>query len=135
MSLQYILDTNICIYISKRQPLSVLAKFEQVEVGAIGMSIITYGELFYGCQKSREPEKSMAALDDLIRLIPPLAMPVDAARYYSESRYSLEKMGSIIGNNDLWIAAHGLALGLTIVTNNLKEFSRIKALKVENWVN
>lgn len=134
MSLRYLLDTNICIYIAKRKPISVLHKFEQIAVGDVGMSIITYGELLYGAEKSHSPKKAFHTLNDLTSLIPPLPMPTKAAKHYGKIRSTLEKKGKPIGNNDLWIAAHVLALDLTVVTNNTKEFARIPKLKVENWL-
>lgn len=135
MTLHYLLDTNICIYIAKQKPLSVFKKFEQVPANTMGMSIITYGELIYGAQKSHHPKKAISVLEELITLIPSLPMPVQAASYYGEIRSNLEKQGKSIGGNDLWIAAHALSLDLTIVTNNEKEFSRIPHLDIENWVN
>lgn len=134
MALRYLLDTNICIYIAKQKPISVLKKFEQLEVGEVGMSIITYGELLYGVQKSNHLKKSQSVLQELTSLIPPLPMPTNAAKYYGDIRGKLEKQGKPIGNNDLWIAAHALTLGLTLITNNVKEFSRVNHLKIENWV-
>ena len=134
MTLQYVLDTNICIYIAKKKPLSVLRIFEQLEIGQVGMSMITYGELLYGAQKSEYSKKSLSALHELTHLIPSIAIPINAAKYYGEIRCQLAKKGTIIGGNDLWIAAHALASELTLITNNVKEFSRIHSLKVENWV-
>lgn len=133
--LKYLLDTNICIYIVKKNPASVFHKFEEMEVGSVGMSIITYGELFYGVQKSRLPKKSEKTLQELGTFIPPLPMPTQAANHYGEIRAILEKSGNSIGNNDLWIAAHALSMQLTLVTNNMKEFSRIPKLSMENWIN
>ncbi len=134
MSLRYVLDTNICIYIAKKKPTNVLNKFKQATVGEIGMSIITYGELLYGAKKNHHPKKSLNILEDLTGLIPLLPMPIQAAKYYGDIRSELEKKGKPIGNNDLWIAAHAMALGLIVVTNNLKKFSRVTHLKLENWV-
>jgi tRNA(fMet)-specific endonuclease VapC len=134
MSLSYLLDTNICIYIAKQKPVAVLRRFEQIAVGEIGISIITYGELLYGAKKSHHPKKALTVLDELISLIPPLPMPTHAAKCYGDIRSELEKKGKMIGNNDLWIAAHALALDLVLVTNNMKEFSRVAHLKSENWV-
>jgi tRNA(fMet)-specific endonuclease VapC len=134
MALRYLLDTNICIYIAKQKPVSVLSKFEQMDVGSVAMSIITYGELFYGAQKSHRPKQTTALLQELISLIPPLPLPIKAAEYYGEIRSSLEKKGKPIGNNDLWIASHALAMELIMVTNNKKEFVRIPRLQIENWV-
>jgi tRNA(fMet)-specific endonuclease VapC len=134
MLLQYLLDTNICIYIAKQKPISVFKKFEKLEAGSVGMSIITEGELFYGAQKSQHSKKTLLILQELTKIIPSLPMPTQAAKYYGEIRCKLERQGKVIGNNDLWIAAHSLALDVTIITNNMKEFSRIAHLHVENWV-
>jgi tRNA(fMet)-specific endonuclease VapC len=132
--LQYLLDTNICIYIAKQKPISVLQKFEQLVVGEVAMSTVTYGELLYGAQKSQHPQQAMKVLTELTGLIPALPIPVDAGKIYGEIRSKLEKKGTIVGNNDLWIASHALALGVALITNNEKEFRRIPHLKVENWV-
>ncbi len=133
MALRYLLDTNICIYIAKQKPLSVLKKFEQIEVGDVGMSIITYGELLYGAQKSHHPKKTHSLLEELVSLIPPLPMSIQVSKHYGDARNKLEKQGKPIGNNDLWIAAHALTLELVLITNNVKEFSRVPHLKIENW--
>jgi tRNA(fMet)-specific endonuclease VapC len=134
MSLRYLLDTNICIYIAKQKPLHVAKKFSELTIGEVGMSIITYGELLFGAQKSHHPKKALVTLENLATLIAPLPMPLEAAKHYGDIRSALERKGKIIGANDLWIAAHALALDVTIVTNNEKEFSRVKGIKVENWV-
>lgn len=134
MALSYLLDTNICIYIMKQKPKSVLDKFEQLTVGMVGMSAITYGELLYGAQKSNNSRKAKNIIHQICDYIPPLPISLKVSEYYAEIRAGLEKKGNIIGNNDLWIAAHALELGTTLVTNNEKEFARIKQLKLENWV-
>lgn len=134
MKLKYILDTNICIYIAKEKPTSVLHRFEQLRVGEVAMSAITYGELLYGAYKSHYKEKVIKQLEALTHFIPPLPLPTDVAHYYGEIRNTLAQKGTPIGNNDLWIAAHTLSLDITLVTNNEKEFQRISALTIENWV-
>lgn len=134
MTFPYMLDTNICIYIIKQAPESVFKRFQQLSVGTLSMSIITYAELLYGIEKSQFRHRSRCLLDEIINLIPPLPLPINASEYYANIRASLEKNGSIIGNNDLWIAAHALAIDSTLVSNNLKEFSRVPNLKIENWV-
>lgn len=131
---KFLLDTNICIYIAKQKPLSVLHKFEQLVVGQVAMSTITYGELQFGAQKSQHPRKTMNMLEELMNLIPPLSIPIEAGKIYGEIRSKLEKQGTAIGNNDLWIAAHALSLDVVLVTNNEKEFRRIPHLKIDNWV-
>lgn len=134
MALRYLLDTNICIYITKQKPISVLEKFQELVVGEVGMSTVTYGELVFGAIKSHHPKKALVAIEEFKGLVPPLPISTEAGRYYGEVRALLEKRGKPIGNNDLWIAAHALALDVILVTNNIKEFARIPQLEVENWV-
>jgi tRNA(fMet)-specific endonuclease VapC len=134
MKLRYLLDTNICIYIAKQRPTSVLEKFEQLSVGEVSISTITYGELLYGAEKSHHSKKTLHILEELTSLIPPIPLSTDAGEHYGKIRSHLEKQGKLIGNNDLWIAAHALAAELILVTNNVKEFARIPKLKIENWV-
>lgn len=114
--------------------MSVLEKFEQLEVGMVGMSAITYGELLFGVKKSNQPQKAKTLIHQLCDYIPPLPISLKTSDFYADIRATLEKKGQIIGNNDLWIAAHCLALDTTLVTNNEKEFSRVKNLTIENWV-
>jgi len=132
--MQYMLDTNICIYIAKKKPAEVFHHFEKLKIGQVVMSSITYGELLYGAFKSLHPKKTKAVLDEIAKLIPPIIIPTEAAGYYGQICHMLEKSGTPIGGNDLWIAAHALASNLVLVTNNVKEFSRIPHLHVENWV-
>jgi tRNA(fMet)-specific endonuclease VapC len=118
----------------KQKPQSVLEKFEQLEVGMVGMSAITYGELLYGAKKSNQTKKAEDLIHQLCGYIPPLPLSLKVPEYYASIRARLEQQGRIIGNNDLWIAAHSLELGITLITNNEKEFSRVDKLKIENWV-
>src|SRR5437016_1706931 len=134
MPLRYLLDTNICIYIAKQKPMRVLQRFEKIEVGEMAMSAITYGELMYGAEKSHHPKKAKEALIELSSLIPPLPLTIHVSEHYAKIRATLEKQGKPIGNNDLWISSHALALHVTLVTNNVKEFSRVPHLIVENWI-
>jgi len=99
------------------------------------MSVVTYGELRVGAEKSDRYPASMNALEIFIQAVPVLSMDVEVAKFYSNIRLDLEQRGQIIGANDLWIAAHCLQLGLTLVTNNEREFSRIPNLTIENWTN
>jgi len=135
MAARYLLDTNICIYIRREHPLQVLKRFERLKAGEAALSIITYGELFYGAEKSQQGARAMRQLDELSSLLPMLPLPEDASRRYGEIRAALEKKGEMIGNNDLWIAAHAKAANLVLVTNNEREFRRVAGLKVENWMN
>ncbi len=133
MPLKYLLDTNICIYIAKQKPIAVLEKFESLSVGEVAMSAITYGELLYGANKSQQKKQVLSQLKELSTYIPPMPLSTQVATHYGEARHSLEKKGHPIGNNDLWIAAHAMALGVVLVTNNEKEFRRIPTLSLENW--
>jgi tRNA(fMet)-specific endonuclease VapC len=131
--MRYLLDTNICIYIAKQKPPGVLARLQRLRPGDVGMSIITYLELVYGAWKSQHREANLLRIQGLERLIPVLPLDVSTGRHYGQVRAELERKGSPIGAYDLLIAAHALALGLTLVTNNVREFRRIPRLIVENW--
>lgn len=130
----YMLDTNICIYIVKKKPISVFQKFESLPIGSVAMSLVTYGELEFGALRSNNAKKALDILDELAAYIPVLPMPIEAAKEYADIRANLSAKGMPIGNNDLWIAAHSRALGHTLVTNNVKEFERVENLKLDNWV-
>ena len=133
MPLRYLLDTNICFYISKQRPSKLAERFASLESGTVGMSLITFGELRFGAEKSVRRDESLAALGRLAELIPVLAPGVAAGEAYGSLGATLEKSGTPIGNNDLWIAAHALSLDLTLVSNNIREFERIPKIKLENW--
>lgn len=133
MEVRYLLDTNICIYIRQQRPESVLRRFRRLHQGEAALSVITYGELFYGAQKSPQRSPASARLNELIYLLPPLPLPENAGEVYGIIRAELELRGELIGNNDLWIAAHAISSELILVTNNEREFHRISSLKVQNW--
>jgi tRNA(fMet)-specific endonuclease VapC len=130
---RYLLDTDICIYIRRAQPAKILSRFERLKPGDAAISVITYGELAYGAAKSATPEKAVSALQRLIEALPMLPLPSEAGVSYGYIRAALAPKGRLIGPNDLWIAAHALAAGLILVTNNEREFRRVKDLKIENW--
>ena len=134
MPVKYLLDTNICIYIQKQKPQTVLARFKKLKPGEAAISIITWGELLYGAEKSNQREKVFSLLNEFVLFVPVLPMSEDAGKTYGVIRSYLESKGLPIGNNDLWIAAHAKAGKLTLITNNEKEFKRIPGLKVQNWV-
>ena len=133
MILKYILDTNICIYIAKENPIQVLERFKSLSPGVVGMSLITQAELLYGAAKSNNPRKTKQLVSQLTELIPVLSVDNNVAEHYADIRASLAKQGKIIGNNDLWIAAHVRSKNKILVTNNEKEFCRVEELTVENW--
>lgn len=130
----YLLDTNICIYIAKGQPLAVRHRLEKHALNELAMSTITVGELRFGAEKSQFRERALATLDQLVQMIRPSALPMAAAEHYGQIRATLQRQGLPIGNNDLWLAAHALAEGWVLVTNNTREFERVPGLHVENWV-
>lgn len=130
---KYLLDTNICIYLTKQQHSALTARFQSLAENEVVMSVITYGELQFGAQKSQKPKQVLDALERLSLAIPVLAMTTDTSQHYGEIRAHLQKQGTPIGNNDLWIAAHARAEGLILVTNNVREFERVPDLKFENW--
>ena len=129
---RYPLDTNICIYIRQKRPEEVLRRFRKLRPGEAGLSVITYGELLYGAAKSEQRVAALERLRELVLLLPALALPESAAETYGTIRAELESKGEMIGNNDLWIAAHAVAAGLTLVTNNEREFRRVRELKIQN---
>ena len=131
---RFLLNTNICIYIAKRRPLEVMARFERLQAGEAALSVITYGELRLGAEKSASRPVALERLERLIEWVPVLSLPPDAVIGYGLIRAALERQGRPIGANDLWIAAHALAAKLTLVSNNTREFERIAGLTLENWV-
>jgi tRNA(fMet)-specific endonuclease VapC len=133
MEVRFLLDTDIFIFIRQKRPENVFQRFRSVQPGEAAISIITYGELFYGAAKSVRRAEVFARLSAITDLLAILSLPKSAGESYGEIRADLESKGEMIGNNDLWIAAHALAAGLTLVTNNEKEFRRVRGLKVQNW--
>lgn len=132
--MKLMLDTNICIYLIKQQPSSVLDRFRALQVGTIGISIITLAELMYGAAKSRHPTRNHHALTQFSSPLDIAHFDSDAAHTYGRIRSLLERQGRPIGAMDLLIAAHAVSLDVPLVTNNVGEFPRVPGLKVENWV-
>lgn len=134
MAVSRLLDTNICIYIARSRPATVARRFARAAPGSLGISIVTWGELRFGAAKSNEPARVHAQLDAFARDVAVLELPAAAGRCYGDVRAALQKAGTPISNNDLWIAAHALALGVPLVSNKVREFERVPGLKLENWV-
>ncbi|MBK1986774.1 type II toxin-antitoxin system VapC family toxin [Sphaerospermopsis aphanizomenoides BCCUSP55] len=132
--MRYLLDTNICIYIIKQKPQKVLDKFQTLQISEIGISSITVAELEYGVAKSQQQEKNRNALLQFLLPLQIVEFNQASATIYGEIRSNLESQGIVIGAMDMLIAAHALSLGVTLVTNNVREFSRITNLSLENWV-
>ena len=133
MATRYLLDTNICIYIHRQRPEKVLTRFQKLKPGDAAISVVTWGELLYGAEKSKQKKKALQMFEEFKTFVPVLPIPEAAGNAYGIIRASLDSKGTPIGNNDLWIAAHAKAADLTIVTNNEREFQRIPGLKIQNW--
>ena len=131
--MRYLLDTNICVYIIKRRPQEVIEYFNTLQPSDVGISVITVAELEYGAQKSQKPEQNMAALQQFLIPLDVIIFDQKAAQIYGEIRAFLETKGQVIGSLDMLIAAQAKSEGMTLVTNNVKEFSRIPGLRIENW--
>lgn len=130
----WLLDTNTCIYIIKRKPASVFEKFQTITPGQIALSVITLAELEYGARKSAAVEKNLSALHQFSIPFDILPFDYNATVEYGIIRANLEKNGTPIGPLDTLIAAHAKSIKYTLVTNNVKEFSRVNGLELENWV-
>ncbi len=131
--MSYLLDTNICIYIINRRPVQVRARFEGLRYGEVAVSSITGAELSFGVAKSGSA-RNEAALEKFLAPLELLAFGASAMRRYGLLRAELQARGQPIGALDTMIAAHALALGAVLVTNNLAEFGRVPGLACENWV-
>lgn len=131
--MRMMLDSNICIYLIKQKPASVLARFEQYELGEIGVSSITVAELQFGVSNSQKQQQNQTALDLFLAPLEIVDFDIGAARVYGRIRTHLKQKGTPIGAYDMLIAAHAQSMDVTLVTNNLSEFSHVPDLRLENW--
>jgi tRNA(fMet)-specific endonuclease VapC len=131
--LKYLLDTNIIIYVLKRRPAEVLKIFN-TNASRMAISSITLSELIYGAEKSPNVSKNLEVIEEFISHLDILPYDAKASQHYGQIKATLERKGEIIGENDIHIAAHAISQGLTLVTNNLREFKRVANLALENWV-
>lgn len=131
--IKYLLDTNICIYVIKHRPLEVLSTFNE-NAGRMAISSITLAELMHGCEKSQKVEHNIRQVEDFFSRLELLDYEERAAQHCGSIRADLERQGKTIGVNDLHIAGHARSIGLTVVTNNEREFQHVDGLRVENWV-
>ena len=127
------LDTDTCVFILRRSSAAILERIQTVPVQQQVLSVVTYAELLYGLQLASKKKSNQVAVEALVRHLAVLDWPQDAAKHYAEIRADLKKKGSMIGANDLLIAAHAHSLGAVVVTNNTKDFARVKGLRIENW--
>jgi len=130
--LKYMLDTNIVIYVIKRRPIELLEVFNR-HAGQMCISSITLAELLHGVEKSAMPDHNLRQIEDFNSRLEMLEYGDKAAAHYGEIRADLERKGTPIGVNDLHIAGHARSEGLTLVSNNLREFERVDALRLVNW--
>jgi len=130
---RYMLDTDTCSYIMKRSNDAVLKRLQQVPVGDVCISVITKAELLFGVELSPRRQQNEMALNAFLPYVEVLDFPDEACLHYAKIRADLKTLGTMIGANDLFIAAHARSLGLMLVTNNTREFGRVRHLAIENW--
>lgn len=130
---RYMLDTDTCSYIMKRSNDKVLKRLQRTPVSDVCISVMTKAELLFGVEVSARRQQDEQALSAFLGYAEVLDFPDAASSHYAMIRADLQKRGAMIGSNDLFIAAHATSLGLTLVTNNTREFARIPHLTIENW--
>jgi len=131
--LKYMLDTNIVIYTIKNRPRQVREAFKQHE-NQMCISAVTLGELIYGAERSSQAERNLADIEGLIARLEVVPFEKHASEHFGQLRAELYRIGQPIGPYDMMIAGHARAMGLILVTNNIKEFERVAGLRFENWV-
>ncbi len=131
---RFLLDTNICLELIRGRAPAVLARLRRRKIGSIGISAITLAELRYGVAKSSDPARNTIALAHFCAPLEICPFDHAVAAAYGEVRAALERAGTPIGPLDTLIAAHAVALGAGVVTNNEREFGRVPGLRVENWM-
>ncbi|MDR2044095.1 MAG: type II toxin-antitoxin system VapC family toxin [Clostridium sp.] len=130
--MMYLLDTNICIFTMKQMP-GILERFRRSQSGGIAISSITLAELEFGVSNSKAYERNRNALLAFSTLVEILPFDIPASAEYGKIRAALGKAGTPIGALDTLIAAHAKSQGLTLVTNNIREFQRVDGLVIEDW--
>ena len=133
MTVRYLLDTNICIYIAKHNPSAVRERFAQHTADELAMSVVTLGELRFGAEKSQSRECALAVITQLEAMMQIAPLTESVGEHYGQIRAILQQRGEMIGNNDLWLAAQARSEGWILVTNNEREFVWVDGLQVENW--
>jgi len=131
--LTYMLDTNICIYVIKRFPPALRERFN-AHAEALCISSITLGELYFGAEKSARRTDNLTVIENFVARLDVLPFADKAAAHYGQVRAELEKAGTPCGAHDMQIGGHARSEGLVLVTNNMREFSRMPGLRVENWI-
>jgi tRNA(fMet)-specific endonuclease VapC len=131
--LAYMLDTNICIYVIKNYPQNLRDKFNAL-AEQLCISSITLGELHYGAEKSARRSENLTAIEHFAARLDVLPFDIKAAAHYGQLRAELERAGTPCGPHDMQIGGHARSEGLIVVTNNLREFTRMPGVRTENWV-
>jgi tRNA(fMet)-specific endonuclease VapC len=132
--MEYMLDTDICSYVIKERPSSVLTHFRKLRMDQLCISVVTYAELIYGVEHSSSKRVNRQIVDDFIKHLGVIEWNKTAAEHYGNIRADLQKRGSLIGAMDMMISAHARSRKAVLVTNNESHFRRVKNLKVENWI-
>ena len=130
--LEYMLDTNICIYVIKNRPVALRERFDQL-AEALCISTITLGELLYGVEKSARRSQNLEAVKQFTTRLEVLPFSAKAAAHFGQIRAELARAGLPCGAYDMLIAAHARSEGLTLATNNVGEFERMPGLRIDNW--
>ena len=130
---RYMLDTDTCSYVMRRSHESVLKRLAKVPVSDVCISVITKSELLFGVEVSPKRRQDEATLAAFLRYVEVLDFPDKASSHYAKIRADLKSRGAMIGANDLLIAAHARSMGLTLITNNTREFGRVRGLSIDNW--
>ncbi|MBC7542385.1 MAG: type II toxin-antitoxin system VapC family toxin [Candidatus Sericytochromatia bacterium] len=130
----WLLDTHICSYILKQRPPSVLTRFTAVGAEHLATSTVVLGELLFGCARHPDGERIRREVEDFVSRLQIVTWDEAAARAYGDLRAHLERSGTPVGGMDMMIGAHALALGATLVTNNVRHFECMPGLQLENWV-
>lgn len=131
--IKYLLDTDTCIFTIKRKP-THLKRLFNIHIGQLAISSVTWGELIYGAEKSKNVEHNLMQIEGFGARLEILPFEKQEARQFGQIKTELESKGQAIGPYDMMIAGHARALGLILVTNNLREFKRVQGLRLENWV-
>jgi tRNA(fMet)-specific endonuclease VapC len=129
----YLIDTDIIVF-SLKQNVAVQAKFKEMESVPKAISVVTYGELLYGAHVSQQRQKNLAVVRRLADIFPVIGVGIPVIEAFAELKRSLEIEGQGLDDMDLLIAATALSLNYRLVTNNMKHFSRVKGLEIENWL-
>ena len=131
--LRYMLDTNVCIYVIKNRPAQLRQRFNEL-ADQLCISVITLAELIYAAEKSVRPQQNLAVVEQFRARLEVLPFVERAANHYGQLWAELERAGQRIGIHDMMIGGHARSEGLTVVTNNVREFQRMPGLRFENWL-